>query len=209
MKIMLLNVVLYGIVMSAMDTYLYVSVERDLGASRTANGLLTTISVGVSAPLFWYSDELLKRFGQHNMFLATFSVSIFRLIMCAAVTKYLIHRKFAALCVIAVLQLTHGLTFAGYWSTVISVITASSSRQGLLSGSLALVNALFFTVGAALGNVWWGFVYDKPAAGMVAVYLLAAVVTFACLILQLFAADIDNVVMANRASYAILDGIEE
>ena len=181
-KVVLLNCALFGIVMSAVDTYLYVSVERDLDASRTVNGLLTTVSIATSVPVFWYSNDLIRRYGHDFVFQFSYLATMLRLGLCALATKMLADQKHVALSVIAVLQLLHGMTFAGYWSGVIDVVTAMSSKRGLLSGSVAVVNALYFTVGAAVGNLIWGSVYDSR--GIVTVYILAGLLTLLSASLQ-------------------------
>jgi MFS family permease len=202
-KVMLLNCALFGVVMSAMDTYLYVSAERDLGASRTVNGLLTTISVAGSVPFFWYSDALMRRYGHELIFQVSFVVCIFRLVTCAAVMSTMMEHKPAALGVIACLQLLHGLTFGAYWSCVIDVVNALSARHGLVSGSVAIINALYFTVGGAIGNILWGCVYDEGRAwgGILGVYCMAAALAAAVLAVQvLCGAGVDEAVKRERSA---------
>jgi predicted MFS family arabinose efflux permease len=172
-KVLLLNAFLYGVVMCTIDTYLYVSIEREYGASRTVSGLFTVISVSGTVPLFWYSDDLIKRYGVDAMIRASQAICLFRLALCALITTPSLFERDTALGVLAATQLLHGFAFAGFWACLVEVVTRLSSQHNLLNGCLAVINALYFTVGAAIGSVLWGYVYDNSVSGMHQVYVLA------------------------------------
>jgi MFS family permease len=181
-KVLLLNAFLYGVVMCAIDTYLYVSIEREYGASRTVSGLYTVIAVTGTVPLFWYSDDLIKRYGVDALIRASQAVCLCRLALCALVTTPSMFGRETALNVLAATQLLHGFAFACFWACLVEVVTKLSSQHNLLNGCLAVINALYFTVGAAVGSVLWGYVYDNSPSGMHQVYMLAGCL-LACIIL--------------------------
>ena len=185
-KCLLCGAFVYGIVMTVADTFLYISLERDFGASRTANGSMTTVSILGSAPVFWYSSRLIRRFKHENIIFLSQLATVFRLILLALVTYALIDSPNEALALISGLQLLHGAVFASYWATAVDVISCLSKRDHIFSGSLAVLNSLCFTLGAGIGNPLWGFVYDNSSNGIVTVYLLAGLLLGIMVLCQRF-----------------------
>jgi predicted MFS family arabinose efflux permease len=185
-KCLLCGAFVYGIVMTVADTFLYVSLERDFGASRTANGSMTTVSILGSAPVFWYSSKLIRRFKHESILLVAQLATILRLGLLSLVTYELIHSPSEALALISGLQLLHGAMFAAYWATAVDVISCLSKRDHIFSGSLAVLNSLCFTLGAGIGNPLWGYVYDHSARGIVDVYLLAGLLLGLVVLCQRF-----------------------
>jgi predicted MFS family arabinose efflux permease len=165
---LLVNVFVYGTAMTVIDTFLYVGIEREFHVSRTFNGLMTAVSVLGAVPAFWYSDKTIKRHGHSLVLLGAQVVCAIRLVLSAAIWTL---PASTALLLLLLLQLSHSVCFALYWACVVDRVS-SAAPSGILNGAVAMVSALYFTVGGAVGNVLWGGVYDSLGS-MTGVFLLA------------------------------------
>ena len=162
------NIFVYGICMTAIDTFLYVAVERDFSASRTFNGLLTAVSVVGTVPAFWYSDRVIQSYGHNFVILTAQMVCCVRLFLSALIWHC---PSSVALGLTLLLQLSHSVCFGLYWATVVDLVT-SSAHSNILNGVVAMTSALYFTIGGAVGNVMWGTAYDYFGS-MACVFLIA------------------------------------
>jgi hypothetical protein len=68
-QVLLINALLYGFAMIVPDNFLTISLENDFGASRTFNGWCATLSTLACLPVFYYSDDLIRKYGHHNCIL--------------------------------------------------------------------------------------------------------------------------------------------
>ena len=103
-RLLLVNSLLFGVVMTINDTYLYLSLERDFKATRTFNGLCTAVSVLSELPLFWYSDTLIQRYGHHRMCSAAMATCILRLLVYSQLGS----DRPLSISLILVVQILHG-----------------------------------------------------------------------------------------------------
>lgn len=168
-RVLLLNAIAFGLIMSIVDTYLPISLEKDFHASRTINGLSTLVAVLSALPCFYFSDNLLAKYGHYRCISIAQLVGIFRLLtyaMCSPSYSYSLH-------VIIATQLTQGITFALYWCAVIDAIYKFSPRD-CKSGCLGALNVAYFTVGGVIGNSFFGFLYEY-GGGIQRVYLVGAI----------------------------------
>ena len=163
-RALLLYALLYGVVMTVPDTFLYVSLERDFHASRTFSGLCTLLSTLSELPVFWYSDRLLRRHGHRR------AMTIAQIALAARLAAYALLPPSwpASLTFIAMAQLTHGAAFALFWAAAVDAVRLLAP-PGLGAGSLAALNTFYFTLAGASGSAAWGFAYD--AGGAVSVYI--------------------------------------
>jgi MFS transporter, PPP family, 3-phenylpropionic acid transporter len=163
-RALLLYALLYGIVMTVPDTFLYVSLERDFHASRTFSGLCTLLSTLSELPVFWHADQLLRQHGHRR------AMTIAQIALAIRLAAYALLSPSwpASLALIALVQLTHGAAFALFWSAAVDAVRLLAP-PGLGAGSLAALNTFYFTLAGASGAAVWGVMYD--AGGAVSVYL--------------------------------------
>lgn len=174
-----MNVLVYGSVMTVVDTFLYVGIEREFKASRTFNGLMTAVSVLGAVPAFWHSDKIIKRYGHSLSLLGSEAVCAVRLFLSAIVWAL---PPSPALLLLLLLQLSHSICFALYWACVVDLVSNAASA-GVLNGAVAMISSLYFTVGGSLGNILWGYLYDYFGS-MIGVFLVAGAVTAALVVAQ-------------------------
>lgn len=200
-RVVIINALVYGIVMTVPDTFLFISVEKDLGASRSFTGILTTTSILACLPLFYHSDALIAKYGHFKMILVSQQLCVLRLLMYALIPSNL--GKKMSLGLILIISLIHGVNFALFWSAVVDTMYilsgniteyhlvncspsllftdyCGSTRSGgdLKASFMAALNLSFFTLGGAVGNALWGYLYTL-FGGIFYVYILGAVVLFA------------------------------
>lgn len=170
-RILLINTFWHGLAMCVGETFLYISIEKDFAASRTYSGLCTTISILACIPLFWFSDNLVKRFGHKSMITVSQLSCALRLFAYSMLPL----GDVSALKILLFIQLLHGLNFALFWAAAVDAIFKLSPKE-LSTSCLSSLNVIFFTMAAGVGNLLWGYLYDYYG-GVFRVYLLAAIVS--------------------------------
>jgi predicted MFS family arabinose efflux permease len=155
-KILLVNVFGVGIAMTVPETFLFISLETDFAASRTFAGLCTAIATISVLPIFWYSDQLIARYGHFRLIAISQGAGVLRL----ALYSLLPNTVPFALQLILVVQTLHGVNFALYWATMVDAIFKLAPKK-LTTSCMATLNVTFFTLSGALGNLIWGIVYDE------------------------------------------------
>jgi hypothetical protein len=167
-RVVLIDALFYGLVMTVPDTYLFICLEKDYKASKTVNGLFTLLSTLSCLPLFWYSDRLISRFGHHRVMYIAKCTCVARLAACALLPP----AWPVSLWLLGVSQLAHGPNFALFWAAAVDLLHRAAP-PGLAASSLAALNLAYFTAAGAVAGVVWGPVYD--ALGGWAVFAAAAV----------------------------------
>ena len=79
-RVILVNALGYGAVMTVIDTYLYISLEIDYHVSRTFSGICTSASILSCLPVFYYSDKLIEKYGNFRLIILAQIVCVLRLI---------------------------------------------------------------------------------------------------------------------------------
>jgi len=155
----------FGTLVVVVDSILYMQLENELGVSRTTNGLATTIATASTFPFFWYSSQLMKRFGHWKVLAGAQCILPFRLVLHAFVTPanvaYLL-----PLC-----QLLHGPMFACWLSAAVELV-ATLAPPELAASSQSLLTMAYFTIGGCVGHLVWSAAFE--AWGGRGTYLVAA-----------------------------------
>lgn len=167
-RALLINAFGYGMAMTVPDTFLFISLEQDFGASRSFSGLCTTTSIIACLPIFWYSDQLLAKYGHFNMIYFAEMACVIRLFAYAVLPIW----WSPSLKLILVVQLIHGVNFALFWSAMVDAIFKLAPPE-LSTSCMAALNVVYFTLAGALGNLIWGWVYDLTG-GVFTVYWCSA-----------------------------------
>jgi hypothetical protein len=119
-------------------------------------------------PLFWFSSYFITKYGHFHIILMSECSCLVRLFAYAL----LIPSWPFSLYLLPAVQLIHGLNFALYWAAAVDAIHKLSPRE-LTTTSMATLNVAYATFGAAVGNLLWGYVYDK-CGGVTTVYNFSA-----------------------------------
>ena len=168
-RVLLCNAFMYGIVMTVPDTFLFISLEKDFGASRTFAGLCTTTSIIACMPIFWHSEQLITNYGHYKMILLAEMSCVLRLLAYALCPTGWPQSKY----IILVIQLIHGVNFALFWSAIVDAMYKFAPKD-LSASCMATLNIVYFTLSAAIGNIMWGVLYDI-SGGVITVYVISAI----------------------------------
>jgi len=186
------QVVIMGFTMVLADSILPLQIDQQFHAPRAFNGFTTMVSVLSGIPIFWHADRLIRDRGPIWVMRAAQLTTAARFCAIAAVmhissshpadTEHLVdlgdERQLPPfLWIIVVLQLLHGVSFAGSWCVATHVIQRVSPRAVSASAQV-LVTQLYFTVGQGCGNVFWHRWYEADGlAGRI--YLAGALALIA------------------------------
>lgn len=166
-RVLLLNAFCYGVVMTVLDGYLYLSLEKDFHLSRTFNGFCTTVSALSDVPFFWVSEYVITKYGHHQVLMFAQLCCVARLLMLSLLST---DWEYSAVA-IAMIQPIHGANFALFWAATVDMIKRLAPPD-LTASCVGSLNMFYFTLAGVLGNVLWGFIYDLY--GIYYVYLIAA-----------------------------------
>jgi len=150
-----------GIALSMISNFLFIYL-RDMGANERTLGLTLTFATLSEIPVFYFSNRLLKRWPPRRLMIASILLFAVR-----ALAYTLISAPWMAL----VIQLLHGPTFSLMWTVGVSYADAISP-PGLQSTAQGLFTGVMLGVGAAVGSILGGVVYEK--VGMVSTFQVAA-----------------------------------
>jgi PPP family 3-phenylpropionic acid transporter len=178
-KILLINVFGCGIGMCVPETFLFISLETDFSASRTFAGLCTAVSIVSALPIFWYSEQVIARYGHFRLIVVAQAAGVLRLALYSLLPPTV---PFALQLILGV-QTLHGLNFALYWATMVDAIFKLAPKK-LTTSCMATLNVTFFTLSGALGNIIWGYVYD--AMGNVYYVYIGAAIQMAVFLLGFY-----------------------
>ena len=182
--LLLTNALIYGAIVTVFDTFLFISIQEDYHASVTFSGVVTSVSILACLPIFYYSDKLISKYGHIPMIVFAQVASIIRLLLYVLVhpgnqsiiksmnmTEHVAESRHELLALVLGVSLLHGFSFALFWAAIVDAIF-KLGRCSLSATSMAALNVAFFTIGGAVGNFVWGWVYH--VGGVVDVYLFAA-----------------------------------
>lgn len=182
--LLLTNALVYGAIVTVFDTFLFISIQEDYHASVTFSGIVTSVSILACIPIFYYSDKLISKYGHIPMIVFAQVTSIIRLLLYVLVhpgdpgivsninmNERVVESRHESLALVLGVSLLHGFSFALFWAAIVDAIF-KLGRCSLSATSMAVLNVAFFTIGGAVGNFVWGWVYH--VGGVVNVYLFAA-----------------------------------
>jgi PPP family 3-phenylpropionic acid transporter len=185
--LLLTNALVYGVVVTVFDTFLFISIQKDYHASVTFSGIVTSVSILACLPIFYYSDKLINKYGHIPMIVFAQVASIVRLLLYVLIhpgsnpvidgsmsmTAPIADSRRNLLTLVLGVSLLHGFSFALFWSAIVDAIF-KLGRCSLSATSMAALNVAFFTIGGAVGNFVWGWIYH--VGGVINVYYCAAVI---------------------------------
>ena len=148
-----------------------------LGASTFLCGLTVGVTVLLEIPIFYWSEDVLKRVSNDALFLTAMVAYAARVYGYTLLTPATVHWVLA-------LELLHGITFACMWIAAVEYVKVLSPPAWVATGQL-LLSALKGCLGGGAGAVVGGWAYTKY--GGVWMYRVAALVMAAAVVMHVAA----------------------
>ena len=157
LKAFVLQVVLSGFFMTLADTVLPLQLDQEFGSSRKFNGGTTLAGILSSIPVFWWSANLLHRYGAWRMLRAAQVLLIARYAVLAMLSRNTpwLHA------VLMAQQSLHGCIFSLAWSASTELVQSMATSCNITMSAQSMVSTLYFVCGQGLGNVLWMSLYDR------------------------------------------------
>lgn len=172
--VFMLVVFMAGAALSVIHNYLFLYLD-ELGASESWMGLSLTLAMVSELTMFFFSAQMLARWGTRGLLTASLLFLVVRLLGYAATSS-------AA--VVIALQLLHGLTFGAMW--VAGVAHADRlAPPGMGATAQGLFSGISMGLGAAFGAFAGGLLYQN--FGLVAMFQVSGLSVLAVLILFIVA----------------------
>ena len=149
LAVFLVTVLVAGMSMGTVHSFLFLYLE-DLGASATLMGLSLTIATVSELPVFFFSGQIMQRYGARGLLLLALGVFVLRLSLYAA---------FPLPGMVLAANLLHGLTFSAMWAAGVTYASQIAPR-GLGATAQGLFSGAVMGLGAALGALVGGLLYE-------------------------------------------------
>ncbi len=143
-----------GIGAGVIDSFLFVHLQDDLGASGLVCGIARFITCAAEIPAFQYSGWLHKKCGTFLLLFWTQVAFVMRFTGYVLITN----PYWVFPC-----EILNGMTFGIMWS--VAVIYADKIAPARAHGTMqSILEGIHFGIGAGLGSVGGGIVYDQYSA---------------------------------------------
>jgi MFS transporter, PPP family, 3-phenylpropionic acid transporter len=128
---------------------------KEIGGSDTLVGYGLALQGLCELPLFYFSAQIIQRFGLKNTLLFTLIITTLRLFLYSTVKN-----PQMALCI----ELTHGISWALFWVVCVEFTNKLAKDEWKATGQ-SLLYASYFGIGAILGNFWTSFLTENMRLG--------------------------------------------
>jgi PPP family 3-phenylpropionic acid transporter len=152
----LTHVTLMGAAMSLVDSFLFVFLQKDLGATTSLCGFTVGVTVLLEIPVFANSKMLLSKLGHDGLFVVSMLAYATRVIGYTLLTPDTVHR-------VLWLEILHGITYATAWIAAIDFAAQFAPKEWptLIQ---SLLSAFWGCLGGSLGPIFGGIVYNSYGA---------------------------------------------
>ena len=137
-------------------------------ASDGFSGLCTCIGSFSCAPVFWYSSQLIDKYGHGRCILVAEIVYLFRLVVISMIPYNWIYSKQ----LILFMHVFHGPSFALFWSASVDAVFKQSPKH-LATSCMACMSMFHNVLGPCIGSLILGYVYAWLGGMTFGFYLLA------------------------------------
>ncbi|KAI8148992.1 major facilitator superfamily domain-containing protein [Fennellomyces sp. T-0311] len=153
-----MTMMLMGASLNMVISFLFIFLKQDLGASSSVVGLTGLVGSVTELLFFFYSRDLIRLFGIKSLIILGHVLTIIR------VFSYTILPKGPSGANIAlVLHLLNGVAFSALWGA--GVVQADElAPPSLQATSQGLLAAMYAGVGAGLGSLMGGVIYERAGA---------------------------------------------
>ena len=146
----LIAILVMGICYSTIGIFLFWFLQ-DMGGSHLLMGLALFMTCVAEVPLMFFSGDLIRLMGHHNMLYLTFA--------CYTV-RYLLYSFIPNAWYFLAVEPLHGVTFGAMWATTTSY-GGKISPEGMTATVMGLVNATHFGLGQLLAGFGGGRLYSQ------------------------------------------------
>lgn len=176
----LAEVAVLGAGVALVESFLFVYLENDLGASALLCGGTVGVTVTFSVPIFLNSAFLLRTIGHDGLFLLAEVAYVVRVFGYTFLTPSTVRNVY-------LLEVLHGVTYACAWTASVDY-SARAAPPGLATTFQTILGATMQCLGGGVAPVVGGAVMDRygartmyrGAGAMVSCVLTAHVIACAC-----------------------------
>jgi len=173
-RLLLTNALLYGIIMSVVETYLVLAIEKEYHANRTYSGSCTLMATLGCIPVYYFGKRLISAYKHSSLILFAMSVLVIRLVLQGVLQpNYWGHTYTLEL--LLLVQVLHGGCYGLFWIVCVDAIYQLSPKH-LRTSCMATLNCFYSVAGFSIGSLVWGFVYDY-CGGMTYKFYVCAVIS--------------------------------
>ncbi|KAI9027111.1 major facilitator superfamily domain-containing protein [Phycomyces nitens] len=171
-----LTMMLMGAALNMVISFLFIFLKQDLGASSSLVGLTGLVGSVTELLFFFYSRDLIRLFGIKSLIILGHVLTIVR------VFAYTILPKGPTGATIALgLHLLNGIAFSALWGA--GVVQADElAPPSLQATSQGVLAAMYAGVGAGMGSLMGGVLYDRYGANQ----MFYAAISLTCFSLELY-----------------------
>nr|CAG8443561.1 2866_t:CDS:10 [Entrophospora candida] len=168
---------LMGIALAMSNSFLLLFLSQDLQATSTVLGLTGPLSSVTELIFFFYSKELISRFGIYSLVILAHIVTILRCLTYTLLQPNLISHMLALL-----VQLLNGIGFSALWVSAVTHM-ANNAPPNLVSFSQGLMTAFYAGIGTGFGSLFGGLLYDSNGGAKL---MFEVVVIISCISLFVY-----------------------
>eukprot|EP00931_Biecheleriopsis_adriatica_P078406 TRINITY_DN51867_c0_g1_i1.p1 TRINITY_DN51867_c0_g1~~TRINITY_DN51867_c0_g1_i1.p1 ORF type:complete len:514 (-),score=76.23 TRINITY_DN51867_c0_g1_i1:214-1755(-) len=172
---MLANLLVYGVLVALVENFLNVFIMQDfLKPSKVILGAATAIMCIFEIPVFKFIGRLWSR-GRCSLLVVLATAEMIMALRCLLYAVLPREQPWLVLLV----EPLHGFTFAAVWSATVEY-ARRLAPAGTEAKMQALISGLYFNIAMAGGSLVWGFLAQRPPAGIGftrCFYLDAALIT--------------------------------
>lgn len=149
----LLEVAVIGAGMSLVDSFLFVFLQNELGASTALCGYTVGITVLFELPVFHYSQFLLRHLGHDFLFVSAMVAYVFRVLGYTLLTPSSVHW-------VLLLEILHGITFACMWIASVD-FSGSIAPEEWSTTVQSILSMTMSSFGGGIGPMVGGYVMER------------------------------------------------
>ncbi|CAG8521761.1 9797_t:CDS:2 [Acaulospora morrowiae] len=160
---------LMGTALSMSNSFLLLFLSQELKASSTVLGLTGLFSASTELLFFFYSKDLISRFGIVSL------VSLAHIVTIIRCTTYIFLKENTFSYVMALLvQFLNGIGFSALWASGVMHIS-NNAPSNLISFSQGVMTALYAGIGTGFGSLIGGLLYDTAGGPRVMFGVVVAI----------------------------------
>jgi MFS transporter, PPP family, 3-phenylpropionic acid transporter len=149
--LMLLLAVVFLTSVGATTIWNYYSIYmKENGASASLVGYGLSFQGLCELPLFYYATAIIQRLGLQRTLWLTVCATALRLSLYAVVKNPIVAIP---------IELLHGISWSLFWVVCVEYVNKLVKKEWRATGQ-SLLYAAYFGIGAIVGNVWTGYLYD-------------------------------------------------
>ena len=170
---LLFNATCTGIIQQVIETYFFISVKETMHYSDGFSGLCTCIGSFSCAIVFYFSSQLIEKFGHGKCILTGECMYLFRLCALSLVPYNGTYSKH----ILLLIHTLAGPCFGLFWSASVDAVHKQSPKH-LGTSCMGTMSMFYNILGACIGSLTWGYVYAYFGGLTFKFYLLA--ICFQC-----------------------------